>query len=449
MAGMIIDDGGFPEGEEFGKAPTLISQVEPPVFVTEPPVLPNPRYEVGELLQTGGTGAVYRARDRRLARDVAVKVQRLDPKRHPEAVAGYVNEARIMSYLSHPGVIPIYDSGDSEDGRPFYIMKLVEGATLLDLVNRQSAGAARLLEIFSDVCQTMAYAHSRGVVHADLKPANIMVGEYGQVYVMDWGLARFPAQPVQTENACPIWFSWAAHQTGGVSGTPGYMSPEQARGEILDARTDVFGLGGILSEILLGQPPYQGTTVKEIYRRALAGWIDPTLERLENTETDRVLVALAKKCLAPDREQRPPDGKAVAREIARYQEFTLQQAESDMNRFFELSLDLFCIADFEGYFRRINGNFHRILGHSEADLMSRPFLEFVHSEDQQETIDCMSVLREGQPVVRFQNRYRTATGDYLRLEWTAKAIESEGLIFAVARDVSDVRKAKACLHSYS
>ncbi len=122
--------------------------------------------------------------------------------------------------------------------------------------------------------------------------------------------------------------------------------------------------------------------------------------------------------------------------MAAYGETALEQVESDMTRFFELSLDLFCIAGFDGFFRRINSNFSRVLGFSDNELLSRPFLGFVHEDDRRKTIDVMGKLLEGQPVVRFRNRYRTASGDSMLFEWTAKSITSENVIFAVARSMT-------------
>jgi serine/threonine-protein kinase len=157
---------------------------------------------------------------------------------------------------------------------------------------------------------------------------------------------------------------------------------------------------------------------------------------LEQSGADRVLVRLAKKCLSPQADHRPANAVEVANEMSAYQESALERVESDMDRFFQLSLDLFCIAGLDGYFRRINPNFSRVLGHTEEELLSRPFLDFVHEADREDTVQQMSVLSEGQPVVQFRNRYLTASGQYITLEWMAKSIENEDIIFAVARDVT-------------
>lgn len=402
----------------------------------EVPVLGTSRYQLIDQIARGGMSTVYRARDAQLSRDVAVKVLRLDPVSHPDAIRSYANEARIMSYLSHPGVTPVYDCGACDDGRPYQVMKLITGHTLLEMIQGAIPyRTSQLLSVFGDICQTMAFAHSLNVLHLDLKPANVMVGEFGEVHVMDWGLARFLGTAPENLGDW-VHASSEDHGKRGVNGTLEYMSPEQARCEPLDARADVFSLGAILCEILLGHAPYQGESVRQVYARARKASMDSALEGLEEIDTDRALVRLAKRCLARHREDRPESAIEVAQEMTIYHDTALQRVENDMNRFFELSLDLFCIADLNGYFRRINANFTRVLGHPESELLSRPFLDFIHEDDREETIRVMKVLNEGQPVVRFRNRYHTAGGGLATLEWTAKAVASENVIFAVARDVT-------------
>lgn len=400
-----------------------------------PPELGSDRYRLLEEIESGGMGLIYRARDLKLARYVAIKVLRVAASAMPEAVGAFANEARIVSHLSHPGIVPFYDFGTTNDGRPYHVMKLIEGCTLQEMLRRGESTPAMLLSVFVEICNTMAYAHSHGVIHLDLKPANIMVGEFGEVYVMDWGLARF-------EGATPTHpGDWKIAAGNGdlsccIAGTPEYMSPEQARGQSLDAQADVFAMGAILCEILVGQAPYKSKNVRQAHRQALKASMGKVLEDLEVCDTDRALVQLTKKCLAPSRRERPRNAAEVAKELTSYQETALQRAENDMNRFFELSLDMFCIADFDGYFQRINANFSRVLGYSQQELLARPFLDFVHRDDLTKTIRQMSQMKEGQPVVRFTNRYRAINGQYITLEWTAKAIEDEGVIFAVARDIS-------------
>ena len=168
------------------------------------------------------------------------------------------------------------------------------------------------------------------------------------------------------------------------------------------------------------------------------GELGPTYDRLSRCGADPVLVRLAIRCLQADPANRPRDAGEVARELAAYEHAALRRFESDMSRFFELSHDLFCFAGMDGFFRRINDNFTKVLGYSEAELLSMPFMYFVHPEDQAPTMVAMQDLTEGKTVIRFRNRYRKKTGDYVVFEWTAKSIIEENLIFAVAR--CDVKK---------
>lgn len=396
----------------------------------ETPVLNNPRYEIADQIGEGGMGIIYLATDLLLNREVAVKLLRRNFAKNDGIIKAFQNEARALSYLTHPGVPPIYEAGLSVDQRPYHVMKLVRGVTLANIISEAKTATSELLSIFANICQTIAFAHASHIIHLDLKPANIMVGEFGEVHVMDWGLARFEiADNRNGEKPQPL-------PNGQVTGTPKYMSPEQARGRLTTTQSDVFGLGAILCEILIGKAPYEGNNFRQVHEHAIGASMDAAMEGLDEIDTDRALVRLAKRCLARRMEDRPASAVEVAKEVFAYQETALQRIENDMSRFFELSLDLFCIAGFDGYFRRINSNFSKLLGHDNSELLARPFLDFIHEDDRQPTKDRMSTLSEGNPVVRFKNRYRTADNSYVTLEWTAKSIESESIIFAVARDVS-------------
>ena len=235
-------------------------------------------------------GAVLKGRDPDLGRDVAIKVLREDLRDNADLVRRFVEEAQIGGQLQHPGVVPIYELGTFADQRPFFSMKLVKGQTLADLLAARSGPAddlPRFLSIFAAIAQTMAYAHTRGVIHRDLKPSNVMVGSFGEVQVMDWGLAKVlprggvvadakagKEQPPETLIATARSGSdQDLSRAGSILGTPSYMPPEQARGETdrIDERADVFALGSILGEILTGQPAFTGRAPTEILRKAARG----------------------------------------------------------------------------------------------------------------------------------------------------------------------------------
>ena len=273
-------------------------------------------------------GAVLKGRDPDLGRDVALKVLREDFRDNADMVRRFVEEAQIGGQLQHPGIVPIYEMGTFGDRRPFFSMKLVKGDTLAQLLAGRKDpgdGLPRFLSIFESIAQTVAYAHARGVIHRDLKPSNVMVGAFGEVQVMDWGLAKvLPRGGVaddaeagkvpQEETVIATARSGSADsdlsRAGSVLGTPSYMAPEQARGEIdrVDERADVFALGSILCEILTGQPAFVGRTSGEIQRKAALGDLADALARLDACGADAELIALAKDCLAREPEDRPQIG---------------------------------------------------------------------------------------------------------------------------------------------
>ena len=204
------------------------------------PAIPSDQYQLEELLGRGGMGSVYLARDNALDRLVAIKVLG-SHLASPGTVERLVREAKILARLEHPGIVPVHDVGVTPDGRPYYVMKLVKGASLSDHVG-EGLPLDASLRVFERICEAVAFAHSHGVVHRDLKPGNIMVGAFGEVLVMDWGVAKFAE---------------AVEPAGTVLGTPGYMSPEQARGDVAgtDHRSDVYALGAILGLLLPEKPP--------------------------------------------------------------------------------------------------------------------------------------------------------------------------------------------------
>jgi serine/threonine-protein kinase len=291
----------------------------------EPDEMPDGgRYRVADEIGRGGIGVVLRGRDRDLGREVALKVLRDEHAANPAMVRRLVEEAQIGGQLQHPGVPPVFEIGLDPAHRPFFAMQLLRGRTLADLLAERpdpEADRHRFLGIVEGVAQTMAYAHARGVIHRDLKPSNVMVGDFGEVRVVDWGLAKVLHAGPEEGGEPPPTGDPAPHRSeaGSVLGTPGYMPPEQARGEIaqLDERCDVFALGAILCEVLTGQPPLAGPRA-EVLRRSAAGDFGEALRRLEACQADADLVSLARRCLDADPAGRPRDASAVAAELGGY-----------------------------------------------------------------------------------------------------------------------------------
>ncbi len=311
---------------------------QPPVNPASPempPIADRPTCVqlLGEIAR-GGMGVVFKGRDPDLGRDLAVKVLLETHKEKPDLVRRFVEEAQIGGQLQHPGVVPVYELGTFGDRRPYFTMKLVKGQTLAELLaGRESpvGDLPRFLGIFEQVCQTVAYAHARDVIHRDLKPSNVMVGAFGEVQVMDWGLAKVMARGGVVDDV--VAGKIPAHDTviatarvgsdsdlsqaGSVLGTPAYMAPEQARGEIdfVDERADVFALGSILCEVLTGRPAFTGRSAGEIHRKAALGDLAESLAALERSGADVEVIALARDCLAREAEDRPRNAGAVAERI--------------------------------------------------------------------------------------------------------------------------------------
>jgi tetratricopeptide (TPR) repeat protein len=298
------------------------------------------RYQLLGKLGCGGMGEVLRGRDPTLGRDLAIKVLLERYAGQPEVVQRFREEAQIGGQLQHPGVVPVYELGGAEDGQLYFTMKLVKGVTLAQLLKERPTPAherARFLKVFEQVCQTVAYAHARGVIHRDLKPHNVMVGSFGEVQLMDWGLAKLlPADEAGDERTASASRDASASapsviqvarpegasdtQDGQVLGTPAYMPPEQALGEVdrLDERCDVFSLGALLCEILTGQPPYAGEDPAAVLRRARRADLANALARLDGCGADPELIDLARRCLAAEPAERPGHAGEVAKAVEAY-----------------------------------------------------------------------------------------------------------------------------------
>lgn len=299
-----------PQSIQVGGATLDIKLVEDTEFITRPPQpvsvggsggsvqesLKGLRYEVGYMFNQGSMGAIHGALDRNIGRNVAMKVILGEGEPPREQLLRFVREAQVMGQLDHPNIVPIYELGVNDQNQLFYTMKYVKGVTLEFVLRRIRRGdpdviaeypLAQLLTIFQKICDAVAFAHSRGIIHRDLKPENIMLGEFGQVLVMDWGLAMILAQrEEETDQAHPGMNAAALdHQKlsgtilGDIMGTPQFMAPEQAAGRNteLDERSDVFALGGILYNILTLRAPLTGATLHEILYKNMEGMIDPPL----------------------------------------------------------------------------------------------------------------------------------------------------------------------------
>jgi len=319
------------------------------------------KYEVGHEVARGGMGAVLQAKDRMIRRGVAMKVMLRAGA--DESVARFVEEAQITGQLEHPGIVPVYDLGLDANHCPYYTMKFVRGLTLravLEGLRRQDGKfladypLGKLLTIYQKVCDALAFAHARGVIHRDLKPDNIMIGDYGEVLVMDWGLAKICGSAAAATGSAAITAAGGTHPgissarqdqgdsartlVGDVMGTPTFMSPEQASGAVgkMDARSDIFALGAILYNILTLDLPFHGATVKEVLEKVrrvqvpAAAAATAGRKRLGHLPGGRVpasLSAVAHKAMARRSEERYQSVPELQRDIEAYQNGFATRAE--------------------------------------------------------------------------------------------------------------------------
>jgi eukaryotic-like serine/threonine-protein kinase len=286
----------------------------------------------------GGLGRVLVAYDEHLGRDVAIKELLADAgtgstksqggsgSRTSPLVARFLREARVTGQLEHPNIVPVHEVGQRRDGTYFYTMRVVRGSTLGERLQGCGTLAERLklLPHYIDLCNAIAYAHSRGVVHRDVKPNNVMIGEFGETVVLDWGLAKVRGMRDIRGRAIArevkiLHDAGAGHTVDGSAvGTPAYMSPEQADGRIadIDERSDVWGLGAVLYEMLTGHPPFEGVTPFEILGKVLKDNVAPV--RSQCAEAPAELAAVAEKALRHDPQQRYSGAKELAEEVDNY-----------------------------------------------------------------------------------------------------------------------------------
>jgi serine/threonine protein kinase len=316
------------------------------------------KYMLGEVVARGGMGEVYQASDLNIQRTVALKVMRDGTEADHQHVMRFIREAQLTGQLEHPNIVPIHELGLDERGRAFYSMKFVQGVTLYNVLQNIGQGdtetiarysLGNLLTIFQKVCDAVAFAHSRGVVHRDLKPENVMIGSFGEVLVMDWGLAKLLPEALVSHDAAasvPGEVDGGPRQVlrtlaGKVMGTPSFMAPEQAEGRVheIDTRTDIYSLGAILYNILTLHAPAEGNEVDEVLRKVRSGNIasplshnppprkfwqraqgaTPVLPHCPGNQVPESLAAVAMKALSHRRSDRYQTVAELQKDIDAYQ----------------------------------------------------------------------------------------------------------------------------------
>ncbi len=441
-------------------------ELDPTALANSPAEVRAPvsdRYTLVKLHAAGGMGCVSVYADREMQRRVALKELHQEHATSPDVLHRFLQEAQITGRLEHPNIVPVYELVKPSPGRvPFYTMRFVNGHTLTEATRayheKRRTGAAVAVELlailnaFVSVCQTIAYAHSQGVVHRDLKGGNVVLGDFGEVIVLDWGLAKLidaGGAPEPTSEV-PATDSHEHTLQGVVKGTPCYISPEAAAGrvDLIGPRTDVYGLGAILYEILTDRPPFTGSTVAEVLAQVQWG----VLVR-PSAIVPAVPIGLETACLRA-LARNPEDRHAAASELAAAVQRWLAEsadrnrAQQERERFFNLALDMLCTVGPDEHFQQLNPAWETTLGWSRAELMARPFADFLHPDDRAETLSESRLIlqgagrRSGPPL---ENRYRCKDGSYRWVSWTASLIQGEQLIYGVGRDVTERKNAEVAL----
>jgi serine/threonine-protein kinase len=282
------------------------------------------RYQIVEKIGEGGMGEVHLCADRRIGRDVAIKVVRATRASKPDVRRRFLREARVQGQLEHPSIVPVYDLAHDPNGRVYFTMRRVRGATLEAVLDRLRTGDVearaeftrhKLLSAFGSVCLAVHFAHSRGVLHRDLKPANVMLGDFGEVYVLDWGLAKVGLEEERTSSGdgeTPVSADATAETDavrtahGSILGTPGFMAPEQVHGDVdlLDARTDVYALGAILFELITHEPLHGFGDANKLTKSTLAGVDARPSTRAPHLEIAPELDEICRRATAHDASER-------------------------------------------------------------------------------------------------------------------------------------------------
>jgi len=437
-------------------APTVGLDIPTAPTADPPPV--SERYTPVAGIGEGGMGRVALCHDHEMGRRVALKQLRPELAHNPEARARFEHEARITGRLAHPSIVPVYELVKPPEGHsPFYTMRFVQGDTLTEATriyhNRRRANEPvaldllRLLNAFVNVCQAVAYAHSQGVLHRDLKGSNVVLGAFGEVIVLDWGLAKLLGTPDE--------HTWGAEPTalhghtlpGAVKGTPQYMAPEQAAGqvELLGPRTDVYGLGAILYEILAGVPPFSGSSADAVIAKVRAG--NPERPSTHVPEVAPELEVICLKALAREPIQRHESAAELADAVERFlaDASDRSRAQQARERFFTLSFDLLCTVGFDERFHQLNPAWERTLGWSGEELGNQPYLDFVYPDDRDHTRAAVREVMNGAERPPFENRFRCKDGGHRWVSWSANLIRGEQLVYAVGRDVTELKDAGQAL----
>lgn len=415
--------------------------------------------QIKKLHSSGGIGRVWLAEDVTLERDVALKELLPQHVESEEMRKRFIREARITAQLMHPGTVPVHELQDHE-GIPSYVMRFVEGKTLTELIaehhlqlsiddSSSAAGMLKLLRYFSSVCHTISYAHSQRIIHRDIKSENIIVGDFGEVIVLDWGIAKHlddnedeqsdsEANGLHEANEDP-----KATEYGQRLGTPAFMAPEQALGNIgkIDEQTDVYGLAALLYEILTGQPPYTDEDVETTLHSVIH-----TLPTFPSQIVKEVPVELEATCmrgLSKRSKARQQSVEELGNEVEDWIAVQLErkQFEKERNHFFAISQDLQAIVDFQGNIIQCNPACERLLGWTYEEMTQMSDADLIHNEQHVEVKGMREqLLTTGVPALGLERKVRHKDGTYRWLSWNVTPMVRETNLYVVGRDITEQKR---------
>lgn len=421
------------------------------------------------LYSTGGMGQVWIAYDEILQREIALKELKSSISDSIRNRERFFREAQLTGELDHPGVVPVYQySADEESGQFYYTMRFIKGRTFTQHIHEYhsqrdashqtgvTADLIRLLSKFVSLCQTIAYAHSRQIIHRDLKGDNVILGDFGEVIVLDWGLAKKLGDPLFDAGRETV-ISPAGEEAvenlsetmqGEKLGTPAYMAPEQATGRIdqIDFRTDVYCLSAILYEILTDQPPFSGRSIVEVLDLVIHSTPKPPGKRVPGIPAELDQICL--KGLSKNRDQRQQSARELADQVQTWisERAERKRTEEERERFFNLSLDLLAILDARGNLSQTNPAWEVILGWSTSDLKAMTVRDILFQEDHQRLTDDLDQILAGESITAVEYRCLCKDGTYRWVLWNASLIAGESSIYLVGRDITERKRTEQTFH---
>ena len=433
-----------------------------------PKYRPDDRITRQALYSTGGIGHVWIAHDKVLDREIALKELKSDQAGSEINRQRFFREAQITAQLTHPGTVPVYDYVENGNSS-YYTMKFVKGHTLSEVITdyhnwcrlQDTTGVTsrlvQLLTQFVSVCNTIAFAHSRQIIHRDLKTENIIVGDFGEVIVLDWGLAKKLEEPepdsnlpfeeygatlVSEDSTIPLSSSQTIQ--GDKLGTPAYMSPEQARGavDMIDKRTDVYGLAAILYEILVGDPPFMGKSIVAVLENVIHDKPKPPSECVAGIP--RELEQLCLRGLSKKRDDRQQSAMELAEQIQTWiaQRAERQRTEQERERFFNLSLDLLTILDTQGRLSQTNAAWESVLGWPLHELQGKEVWDLIAPDEYARAKINHEKILSGESLTAVEYRCLCKDGSHRWISWNAKPIPGESSIYLVGHDITERKRSE-------